>query len=59
MKRADFAAKFAILALPAALVGAALAAQDRYSVQVPGGLAFSEFKGYENWQVIAAESQRR
>ena len=39
--------------LLAALGGMALAAQDRYTVQVPGGLAFSEFKGYENWQVIA------
>ena len=37
----------------AVLAGIALAAQDRYSVQVPGGLAFSEFRGYENWQVIA------
>jgi hypothetical protein len=39
--------------LLAALVGRAISAQDKYSVQVPGGLAFSEFKGYENWQVIA------
>ena len=31
----------------------ALAAQDKYTVQVPGGLAFSEFRGYEDWQVIA------
>jgi len=31
----------------------ALAAQDRYSLQVPGGLAFSEFRGYEDWQTIA------
>jgi hypothetical protein len=30
---------------PAALGGLALAAQDRYSLQVPGGLAFSEFRG--------------
>jgi hypothetical protein len=28
------------------------ATQDKYSLQVPGGLAFSEFKGYEGWQVI-------
>jgi hypothetical protein len=27
--------------------------QDRYSLKVPGGLAFSEFKGYESWQVIS------
>jgi hypothetical protein len=31
----------------------ALAAQDKYSVKVPGGLAFSEFRGYESWQVIS------
>jgi hypothetical protein len=35
------------------LAGIALAAQDRYSLQVPGGLAFSEFRGYEDWQVVA------
>ena len=53
MMRVNIAAKVALLALPAALVGAALAAQDRYSLQVPGGLAFSDFKGYQDWQVIA------
>ena len=53
MKRANVAAKVAILALPAALVGVALAAQDKYALQVPGGLAFSEFRGYEDWQSVA------
>jgi hypothetical protein len=38
------------LSVLAALV---MAAQDRYTVKVPGGLAFSEFKGYEDWQVVA------
>jgi len=37
----------------AAVGGFALAAQDKYTVQVPDGLAFSEFRGYEEWQVIA------
>jgi len=27
--------------------------QDKYTVKVPGGLAFSEFKGYESWQVVS------
>jgi hypothetical protein len=27
--------------------------QDKYALKVPGGLAFSEFKGYESWQTIA------
>lgn len=31
----------------------ALAAQDKYSLKVPGGVAFSEFKGYETWQVVS------
>jgi hypothetical protein len=42
-----------LAAAPAALGGLALAAQDRYTLQVPGGLAFSEFRGYEDWQVVA------
>jgi hypothetical protein len=33
--------------------GTAYSAQDKYTVKVPGGLAFSEFKGYESWQVIS------
>src|SRR3954463_6547976 len=36
-----------------ALVGLIAATQDKYMVKVPGGLAFSEFRGYEDWQTIA------
>ena len=32
----------------------AVSAQDKYAVKVPGGLAFSEARGYENWQVVSA-----
>jgi hypothetical protein len=42
------AATLAVLA-----TGAAISAQDRYTVKVPNGLAFSEFKGYEGWQTIS------
>src|SRR5262245_383698 len=35
------------------LSGAAISAEEKYTVQVPGGLAFSEFRGYEDWQVIS------
>ena len=35
------------------LVALGLAAQDKYSVKVPNGLAFSEFRGYEDWHVVA------
>ena len=37
----------------AVLAGRAISAQDKYTVKVPGGLAFSEFKGYEAWQTIS------
>ncbi len=30
----------------------AFAADDKYALKVPGGLSFSEFKGYENWEVV-------
>ena len=38
----------------AVLGGLALSAQDKdkYAVKVPGGLAFSDFRGYESWQSI-------
>jgi hypothetical protein len=35
------------------LVALAMAAQDKYTVKVPGGLAFSEFRGYEGWQIVS------
>jgi hypothetical protein len=27
--------------------------KDKYTLKVPGGLAFSEFRGYESWQVVS------
>src|SRR4051812_27898121 len=44
---------FAAVAWLAILGGRALSAQDKYTVQVPGGLAFSEFRGYEAWQTVS------
>jgi len=37
----------------AVLAGAAISAQDKYTVNVPNGLAFSEFRGYESWETIS------
>jgi hypothetical protein len=37
----------------AALGARAISPQDKYTVQVPGGLAFSEFRGYEDWQTVS------
>jgi hypothetical protein len=28
-------------------------AQDKYTLKVPSGLSFSEFKGYESWQLVS------
>jgi hypothetical protein len=43
----------------AVLGGVAMAGQDKYTVRVPGGLAFSEFRGYEAWQAIAISRNER
>ena len=43
----------AIAALAAGVGGIAFAAQDKYTLKVPNGLAFSEFRGYESWQVVS------
>jgi hypothetical protein len=38
--------------------GLARAAQDKYSVVVPDGLAFSEFMGFESWQTVAVSQAK-
>jgi len=43
----------------AVLAGLLLAAQDKYTVSVPGGLAFSEFRGYEKWQTISVSRNEK
>jgi hypothetical protein len=35
------------------LVSMALAAQDKFTLKAPNGIAFSEFRGYEGWQDVA------
>ena len=53
-KMANIAVLVTIAALPAAMVGLAFAAQDRYALTVPdGGLAFADFKGYDSWKPVA------
>ena len=53
MKRGPFPAIVIIAVSLGALGSLALAQQDKYSLRVPGGLAFSEFRGYEAWQVVS------
>jgi Cytochrome P460 len=33
--------------------GIAISAQDKYTLRLPNGLPFSDFKGYEDWQLIS------
>src|SRR5438067_185324 len=41
------------------LVGLVVAGQDKYTLKVPGGLAFSEFRGYEDWQAIGTSRSEK
>jgi hypothetical protein len=53
MGRTPFPAILVVVMLLAVLGSITLAAQDRFTLQVPNGLAFSEFRGYENWQDVS------
>ena len=44
----------AATAVLAAFGGAAICAQDKYSLKTPDGVAFSDFKGYEDWAVVSS-----
>jgi hypothetical protein len=46
--------KIAIAAASLSVIGGmAFAAQDRYTLKIPDGLAFAEFKGYDTWQTVS------
>jgi hypothetical protein len=53
MKSRSKAAIAAVATGLALLAGGVIFAADKYSVKVPNGLAFAEFKGYENWEVAS------
>lgn len=37
----------------AVVSGVAISAQDKYTLKLPDGVAFSDWKGYEDWQLIS------
>ena len=41
------------VALAVFAAAAAISAQDKYTLRVPNGLAFSEFRGFEDWSTVA------
>ena len=43
-----------ILTASILVIGVVVAAQDRFTLKSPNGIAFSEFKGYDAWAVITA-----
>ncbi len=49
-----------IIAVSLAVSGStARAAQDKYTVKVPNGLAFSEFRGYERWETVSVSQSEK
>jgi hypothetical protein len=41
------------VSIAAAAAAASITTRDKYAVRVPNGLAFSEFRGFEDWSAIA------
>jgi hypothetical protein len=42
-----------IVVFAVALGSLAFAAQDKYTLKIPNGLSFSDFRGYEDWKNVA------
>jgi hypothetical protein len=42
-----------VMLLLGVVSGAAISAQDKYTLKLPDGVAFSDFRGYEDWQLIS------
>ena len=53
MKSSDIAALAAATAAVLVLA-TAVYAQDKYALTSPGGIAFSDFRGYEDWAVVSS-----
>ena len=53
MKRKSIGVIVLVVVFLVVLAALAVAAQDKYTVKVPNGLAFSEFRGYESWQIVS------
>src|ERR1044071_5243836 len=59
MKKRGILTIAVVVGVLAGAAGLAISAEDKYTVKVPGGLAFSEFKGYEAWQTISISRNER
>jgi hypothetical protein len=54
MKTHTTAGPLIAVSLLAIFAGIALAQQDKYTLKIPNGLAWSEFRGYEDWADVAS-----
>jgi hypothetical protein len=53
-RTAGFTIVATAVAVFAVLVATAVYAQDKYSLKSPGGIAFSDFRGYEDWATVSS-----
>ena len=53
MSRISYGLAMIVVVGLALLGGRGFSAQDKYTLKVPNGLAFSEFRGYESWQLVS------
>lgn len=53
MRRNGMRAIAVVAALVSVWDSTAVSAQGKYALKVPGGLAFSEFRGYEGWHLVS------
>jgi hypothetical protein len=53
MKAKNILITVGISAVLGVMAAGAAISENRYSLKVPGGLPFSEFRGYESWEVIS------
>jgi hypothetical protein len=51
---AGFTVVVTAVAVLAVLVATVVYAQNKYSLKSPSGIAFSDFKGYEDWAVVSS-----
>jgi hypothetical protein len=58
MKRQGKLAIAIATAVLAILGGTALSAQDKFSLKSPSGIAFSDFRGYEDWAAVSSTRTR-
>ena len=54
MQRTNILKVAGTVAVLAVLMSATVYAQEKYALVSPGGIAFADFKGYEDWSVVSS-----